>query len=531
MTETKEIERQVKPWTDWLVVLACIAPSLLVGLYGLNRAYDAIPDQDMLWASEALRLLRGVAPSYADHPGAFWTLTYKANILILKNIFDLPVLDFSGNILPGGLDLIIRVARVQNAILSGLCAALTYPLMLRLGAQRVLTVVASLIISLSTATLVSVSEIRSEQVSVLFLILFVIFIGNGASAKMHGSKGLGFASALTALCFFFAAALSKQQVLLSAPLAFIAVAASLDRNSPLAYKSTLAEVIRMPPRKIAGLLAIASFPWLIAAHPDIDLINLPVWAIINIGLAMCILPCVDIPCSKRPLLWSLGVVGVFEITLFKIVLPGWWRQAVTGFPSWMLRHANQTNDPAAHTLNGIDTYLSELFIPHELAAIALISLLLLSIIDAVRNGEAHDRAAAINRCGKALAWLLAVTVLIASSQRIASRYEVYFFIPIITVSALAAAEDLPTINQSRFSRLRSHTEKAFALAMLATAFSASMTNASDLSSFVNKAQPRSFVCFGHHMDKTMRLTTAAQCENFNDASLSKNEYDNWSGPN
>ena len=69
-----------------LLLLVCLAPSVLVGLAGLHRPYDAIPDQDMLWASEALRLLRGVAPSYADHPGIFWTLTYTVNSRILENL-------------------------------------------------------------------------------------------------------------------------------------------------------------------------------------------------------------------------------------------------------------------------------------------------------------------------------------------------------------------------------------------------------------------------------------------------------------
>lgn len=49
-------------WQQLLIPLLCIAPSVAVGLYGIDRPYDAIPDQDMLWASEALRLMRGVAP-------------------------------------------------------------------------------------------------------------------------------------------------------------------------------------------------------------------------------------------------------------------------------------------------------------------------------------------------------------------------------------------------------------------------------------------------------------------------------------
>ena len=51
-------------------------PSLIVGWLGLNRPYYSTPDQDFLWVSQSIRLLKGLGPSYADHPGAYWPVSF-----------------------------------------------------------------------------------------------------------------------------------------------------------------------------------------------------------------------------------------------------------------------------------------------------------------------------------------------------------------------------------------------------------------------------------------------------------------------
>jgi hypothetical protein len=512
---------------DILVFLICIVPSFIVGIHGLSRPYDAIPDQDMLWASEALRLLRGVAPSYADHPGAFWTLAYKANIITLQGIFNSQILDPSGNILPEGLELLIRVARIENAILSGLCAALTYPLALLLSTKKPLAAASSLIVSLSSATLVSVSEIRNEAISVFFLLLFILC--TSYSAKKRTTDANGLALGLAGLFLFFAAALAKQQVLLTAPLAFIAVFAALRTNNRNIYEAKLGSLIAARPKRIAGLFITASAPWLIAAHPDIDLINLPAWTAINIGLALCLSINFKHFDSKLPLLKPLLVVGLFEVVLFKLLIPGWWRQAVTGFPSWMFRHADPTNDHTGHTLSGINTYLSELFTPHLLAATALAGVLLISIAQAARETDPGNKIRTSDRIGTPTAWLLTIAILVASSQRVASRYEIYFFIPIIILSAATAGHQISN-NADDPNTKPPLITKALTSIILITALTTSLANASELRMFVNRGQPEHFKCFSHHMDRTMRLTSAAQCKIFNQAILEKDQYDSWVGP-
>jgi hypothetical protein len=512
---------------DILIFFACITPSFIVGVYGLNRPYDAIPDQDMLWASEALRLLRGVAPSYADHPGAFWTLAYKANIIMLQGIFNFQVVDPSGNILPEGLESLIRVARIENAILSGLCAALTYPLALLLSTKKPFAAASSLIISLSSAILVSVSEIRNEAISVFLLLLFILCASYSAKKRITGAIGL--ALGLAGLFLFFAAALAKQQVLLTAPLAFIAVFAALRTNNRDNYEAKLGSLIAARPKRIAGLLITASAPWLIAAHPDIDLINLPAWTAINIGLALCLSINFKHFDSKLPLLKPLLIVGLFEVVLFKLLIPGWWRQAVTGFPSWMFRHADPTNDHTGHTLSGINTYLSELFTPHLLAAAALTGVLLISIAQAARERDPGDKIQTAYRISTPIAWLLTMAILVASSQRVASRYEIYFFMPIVILSAATTGHQTSG-NADNINTKPSLITKALTSIILITALIASVANATELRIFVNRGQPESFKCFSHHMDRTMQLTSASKCKVFNQAILEKDQYDSWAGP-
>jgi hypothetical protein len=54
------------------ILMVSILPALAVGILSLKRSVLMMgSDQDIMWASEAMRLLRGAGPSYADHPGAF----------------------------------------------------------------------------------------------------------------------------------------------------------------------------------------------------------------------------------------------------------------------------------------------------------------------------------------------------------------------------------------------------------------------------------------------------------------------------
>lgn len=512
-----------------LVAICCIMPSLIVGIYGLDRPYDAIPDQDMLWASEALRLIRNVAPSYADHPGAFWSLMYKANINAAQRIFGLNIINQDGYILPAGLDVITRLARLQNAALAGLCSALTYPTARLLSIRKSYSAAASLAISFSSATLVAVSEVRHESISVLFMIIFVLATSMAPGRFL--SPGARIALSLMGLICFFIAAFSKQQILLCAPLAFIAILASHRTCDEEDYKSRLDTLAALAPQPgWAGLALIcASAPWLICASPDIDLINLPAWIFINIGLSLSISPSLGRSRTKPSIFKPLLIVGAFEIIIFKALAPSWWRQAVTGFPSWMFRHANPAGNRAAQAIDGINTYMENLFIQHNLATIALIGSAATCAVIAIKKGCDEPRFSRLDHLVAAATWTLILALMAACSLRPTPRYEIFFFIPII-ITAAKSLENASIDSIAQDLKPLEVTRRAFAVVLLITALSRAAANAGNLQTFVNPGQPRSFLCFGQHMDRTMRLTSARKCSNFNMASIDKDRFDSWTGP-
>jgi hypothetical protein len=92
----------------------------------------------------------------------------------------------------------------------------------------------------------------------------------------------------------------------------------------------------------------------------------------------------------------------------------------------------------------------------------------------------------------------------------------------ISLMAIAGKRE-DQINSHSLSRLTS-----FALIGLISLHS--LTNSLKLPAFVNKGQPRSFLCFGQHMDHLMKLTSAGSCPNFAEASADKNGFDPYSGP-
>ncbi len=512
---------------DIAIFAACIAPALLIGTQGLHRPYDAIPDQDLLWASEALRLLRGVAPSYADHPGAFWTLLYKLNIQLLELLGQEPR-NTAGLITPEGINSLIQISRIQNAALAGLSGALVYPALWLLKAPKAIAAATALICSWSSATLVAVSEIRHESISMLFMLTYLILTINSFIPRQSQRAPRILAGG--ALLSFFAATLSKQQILLTFPVALAAAARGLYLNDQSTFTAIQRIISKLSPKRVATLCMLAVAPWLISASPDIDLINLPFWIFINLGLGLCLAPPLAQSSKDISLIRPLVAAGVAEIILLKLVIPDWWRQAVTSFPSWMFRHADKSSNKANQTLHGLSSYFGELFSIHSTSLIIFLIAILISFaaICAITLRRSPFSASTTT----ALAWLGIGAIAIACSQRVTSRYQVYFFFPLMILACLelSHAPDRWLCSLKEFRLSPSKAIAACSAFLIITAGTRSFSNAFSLGRFVNNAQPESFLCFGHHMDQSMALTSASKCPNFDEAQNSKNAFDNWAGP-
>ncbi|WP_338440935.1 hypothetical protein VZG28_08135 [Synechococcus elongatus IITB4] len=518
----------------WIVVFVCFIPSIFVGLTGLDRPYDAIPDQDMLWLSEALRLTRGVAPSYADHPGFFWSLIYKLNMYIFATCSNLTLVDNLGRILPENIDDLIRIARVENALLCGFCASLMYPLSRALRIRSFFSIIVALTTAFSSAVLVSVSEIRHEIISVIFMQLFILLVGLSSALK---KKYLKFSLVLVGVLFFFMGALSKQQVLICSPLIFLS---TLSISNFHVLLSTIRSNLGLSYVSRLMLLLLASIPWLISAVPAINLnyliINLPFWIFINTGLALCVFFSLGLS-GRGNLFFSLIFVGLLEIITFKLSIPSLWRQGVTGFPSWMLNFAfpdwifHHINDDVAASgvVEGFYFYIQNLFKPFILSAIALLCIGTSSLFFLITNLDLSDLFSNATKKAIYVSWILILMIIFACSLRITSRYEIYFFTPLIITAMLCIEYWL------RFSTagLKNGLKAVLGFCSLILIMSASIRsglNSFNLSVFVNQEQPRFFVCAPQHMDKSMQLTSAGRCEGFEITSLRKNHFDNWNGP-
>lgn len=509
-----------------VILAACSLLPLAVCYAGLSRSYDAIPDQDLLWASEALRLLRGVAPSYADHPGAFWSLLYGLNIRVLELFFSGQVIDATGSITPLGISRLIYISRIENGFLAGFCSYLIYPAARALNISRWLSAAAALITSSSTALLVGVSEIRHEVPSVLFFLAAVItFRAAKGSINSWRRFFLAYSTALLPIV----AAFCKNQSLLLTPLLAIAMLSMTSETEISEIREILTRLTQWP-RSILTLTAAMTLPWLTCSFPDIDLINLPFWLAINATSTFAIATSAYNHMTPKRVIWSAVGLGGIQITLLKLVSPQWWRQGVTGFPSWMFRYSHAAEDhsinPLKQVIAGAVHYSNDLFSPSWLGALGLAMGLVASTLILTRANIRSKNTEA----GKPLHWLIAASwiytsfIVLVNTQRVATRYEIYFFIPLILTTA-------KTLDSVHFRQWKStFLLPAWAAIVVTTATVSSAQNLPDFRERVNSGQDPSVLCIGHHMDRTMRLTSASKCDVFQKATKDKDVYDSWGGP-
>ena len=339
--------------------------------------------------------------------------------------------------------------------------------------------------------------------------------------------------AITSAAFYFCAAFAKNQSLLLTPLAFLAIAAIATKQGSGRLDPKRSTKLLLS-KETFGFASLASLPWLISAFPDIDLINLPFWAMINTGLALTIAAGWFTQLNWQRAYKSLAALGVAQIALFKAVSPQWWRQGVTGFPSWMFRHANAAEnkniDITGHTFQGIYQYFTNLFEPESPSLIAFTVAIVITCISLALICTRRSLTGTMPAI-QSLAWLSCGFVLLACSQRIASRYEIYIFIPIIICAGVSVNTSL--VDFSALKPRKAPIELVLAvcsITLISTGAIHSATNTFNLKHFINTGQPRDVLCIGHHMDRTMHLTSAGACEVFPKGALDKNAYDSWWGP-
>ena len=523
-------------------------PACLIGWLGIGRSYFSIPDQDLLWLSEGMRLVRGVAPSYADHPGAIWSLISSFNLsYLLRSVDPGSTFVFDPNqLLPEAIaEKSVFLMRIQNALVVSAIPILFYVLALQYRIRKTIAAVSAFTFSCSTALLVAVSEVRHEAMSLLFFGLFLIAVNSLVEAAFCGpSAWRRVLLVALALASFFLLCFSKQQALCLFPFAILSGAWMYRMGCEKQDCSSLNLPVsirrirfwfsgQMFPALIVGSSAV----WILCALPDLDLINLPFWVVINFFLSLMVfLSAGGGLAFGNAVGFSFLSILVSQLVVFRVLSPGWWRQAVTGFPSWMFQYANETDNKVSHSFSGFKNYLGDFFLNPGFGFWLVLILTFAAVVSLLLRFKTFGSIFSSGLSGWLFldsAWIFSILVAIAFTQRFAVRYEVYFYAPLLMLSALRLESFCAAFQVSGFAgkRLKCNLlALGYALFLVLLLFK-SISNLSRLSAFVNTGQPSEFLCFGHHMDRSMSLTAAGGCPNFEEAKKSKDSYDSWWGPN
>lgn len=516
-----------------LYLFICMAPAVYVGILGLDRPYDSFPDQDLIWVSEALRIARGVAPSYADHPGAFWALMFRINLKLIRVSSDFLVIDAQERITTEGINLLIKLSRVENFLLVGSSGYLLFLTSLSLGINRYLSAISGIIFSFSSGILAAATLMRHEVPSVCFLLLSFLAFSYVIRFKMVG-RALRLSLVSLAVILFFSAAFSKTQALLLAPLYFLALIY-------ISFKFGAVAEVRGFPKSFSGkshlLLKFATISlviWAIASFPGLKIVNGVTWMMINLlmSLVVCIGACRYL--APTLLFKSLILVGLFEVFIFKIILPQWWVRAVARFPLWLTQYGS----PAGHTLNdlialflqGVRFYFGSLSISWTFSAICSFLLVGGCFLRFWCSGRRYlFQSNCLSNSIPFLAWSYVCLLLLVFSLRLNLRYDAYILPPLLLLSLwhLNEASSFWVVKARGVTVLALTISAGLLVLSLAIKSVANVAHPGMVSA---SYQPRQFLCFGQHMDRTMSLTTAGKCRNFSEASIDKDRFDYWSGP-
>ena len=199
-------------------IFAFAIPSLIVGWLGLNRPYYSTPDQDFLWVSQSIRLLQGLGPSYADHPGAYWPLSFLFKFFILSRGIVSEYIDQQGALSVEIINKLIHISRIENSLITASLPLMFFLILKQLEVDKKTIILTIYIFCLSSATLNLVSAIRHENIGIFFMFLYILL----TIKDINKSKNLYLCNyrALINSLFFYASIFCKQQILLLSPLIF-----------------------------------------------------------------------------------------------------------------------------------------------------------------------------------------------------------------------------------------------------------------------------------------------------------------------
>ena len=512
-------------------LLVSMLPALVVGMLSLKRSVLMMgSDQDLMWASEAMRLLRGVGPSYADHPGAFWAITYALTIKALTALTPLSIVE-AGELTNEGLKTLISTVRIESSLIAGLAGYMCSQILIYLRAKRYIAISTNFLIAGSNPILFSASSIRHEVISMVLLLsaclaLQGLFASN--TSLERAAKGIG------SVLLIFLAAFSKQQSLIVLPFFGWIALATNHMNQPSATKQWLDSLRNFNGKRWGTLLASCTIIWLISAAPDIDLINLPFWVAINLFLFSIISAALIPQKARGSLIKAVLTLAFLEIVITRVASANWWRQAVTGFPSWLLMFKNNSQGIAANKplpLEGLDQYFGSLFSYPDLTArvFCIIALLASCITICQCRRNATTDQGQIEHLFSEPGWMITAIITGICLARINPPYAIYF-LPCIAICSCISLNHFSSSDKgiTALTRKAMATMSGFLLIMGLTH---SAQNLNKLDQISQTGLPESSICMGHNMDISMGLTAVGNCPDFEKQAYQKRVFDSWwTGP-
>ncbi len=507
-------------------------PSLIVGWLGINRPYFSNPDQDFLWVSQSIRLFKGLGPSYADHPGAYWPVSFLIKFFILSRSSAIQFIDQYGAVPIEVIDKIIYFSRIENTLITASLPLIFFFLLKQLEVDKKTIILSTYILCLSSANLNLVSDIRHENIGMFFMFLYLLLTCKELN-KIKNNNFINLNSTIITL-FFYASIFCKQQILLLYPLIFLFIIFFIKIKKLDYYRQINKIIIRKNISTLLVLFFLSGIPWIIISSEEFNkfgavyIVNLPFWSFINAGLIFSMIISAKEKINKFVFLKYLFFLSMIQILVFEILAPNVWRRSITAFPSFLFPFSSLSDGNinllihAKDFIISIKEYSISLSWPGNFVFLII---LLLKICFIIRFLVLIKNKKNFSLLDYSFFSLLILFVILSFRQQ--SFYQIYFFTPILVLLSLGNAKNYFKKNNLKEKFLVINFLSLTTSILLFTFSIKSTINIFNLNKFVSAPQSQELLCDYQTLDYSLKNTPVGSCDSFERESNKKNKFNSW----
>ena len=513
-------------------ILFFAIPSLIVGWLGFSRPYYSTPDQDLLWVSQSIRLLKGLGPSYADHPGAYWPVSFLLKFFIFSRNSISEFIDQYGAVSEEIIAKIIHLSRIENTLITASLPLIFFLILKELEVNKNTILLTTYTLCLSSATLNLVSDIRHENIGIFLMFLYLLL----TCKELNKNRNIGLLNfnAILNTLFFFASIFCKQQILLLYPLIFLLILAFIKVKDNIYYEELKSLLKRKNISTLLILFFLSGTPWIILSIEEfhmfgaIYLVNLPFWSFINTGLIFSIMISAKERIIKSIFLKYLFVLVPIQILVFQIFAPDVWRRSVTAFPSILFKFTSlyEGNINLFIRLKDflifIKKYSTSLSWPSNFV-IVIILILIVYFFKRLFNFFANKGEFSL--LDYSFFILLILSVILSLRQQ--PFYQIYFFIPTLIFLSLGYSKNF-LLKHNIKEKFLINDFLSLTTSILLLSFCIKSTfNVFNLSKFVSLPQNLELLCAPQTLDYSLKNTPVGNCNEFEKESNEKRKFNSW----